>query len=329
MELNHNLNIPVEYLTGSTGDREMVCAVAAKVTYRLDTGWLVPVDNDDSWPVFTEPMDLDGVQFPSELDYRRRNIDIIVMGKACAPCGKPTQYMGVMIRTGDIKYQIGVVGDRTWKSSLGNLIQTDPEPFVEMPLTNERAYGGTVSMDGLEAMHPINPNGKGYYFSTDQAKGNPLPNLERPGQLIKLWSDRPTPACVLPIQGGMDVEENLELDERGAPIGIKERMFNIAVPELIATREQLGETLTLSGMHPDGDVVYPLPPVDGPTVSVRVGEHHSDFTLGISMLVALPESEALVVTYLTVFRYLFAEHEKRSMELTWDTDLKVPPVEAG
>jgi hypothetical protein len=72
-----------------------------------------------------------------------------------------------------------------------------PRPFVTMPLTYERAFGGVDrrSADAAEhRLHPSNPVGTGFATRAAHAEELALPNVEDPGQLIDSWKDRPHPA---------------------------------------------------------------------------------------------------------------------------------------
>ena len=160
----------------------------------------------------------------------RNFTDIVVQGSARSD--KPTTHLDVELSvTGPkTKFQktIAVTGDR-WvdKGPTGHVL-SHPEPFTEMPLTYERAYGGTdelaeerqaseeilnyyvKTLDKEENeelslfSYPRNAAGKGYLIEIDGLKGLPWPNLEFPDDKLRLdsvarpveaWGDRPYPAC--------------------------------------------------------------------------------------------------------------------------------------
>jgi hypothetical protein len=80
---------------------------------------------------------------------------------------------------------------------MGSLLPSEPVPFVEMPLTFDRAFGGQDDSRGPERVSVEHRNlvGVGFhpYRSAAQIDGTPLPNMERPGQMISSPRDCPEP----------------------------------------------------------------------------------------------------------------------------------------
>lgn len=330
MDFTNRTPVPAEMLVGSTGEREMICIVACKVTYRVDRdGGLDPVTGDEAWPVFETPFDFRGVDLAPDLDFRKRNIDLLVFGNAVAPRGEAVTSLRLAIECGELRYEIDVFGERRWRASGRGLVPSAPEPFVEMPLTNDRAYGGQASLEGMEAAHPVNPEGRGFYLSKEEAEGEPLPNLERPADRIGTWDDRPSPACLFAPQGIEIDSDQVEAEGPESVVeGRMETMFNQAVPELIADPEDWGDRLRLTGFNPDGDLVLLAPDLRGPTAHASVGELRSRFPSQLTSVIVLVPERVLVATYRCLFRYLVRPEELRSVELRWEEDLTVLPVRA-
>ena len=90
----------------------------------------------------------------------------------------------------DFHHTIAVFGDRDWIDQDSQLVATDPQPFTSMPLTYENAYGGKVKLEEGDLPCAPNPMGKGYYLTAEQAHGQPLPNLEDPDHLIRVFEVR-------------------------------------------------------------------------------------------------------------------------------------------
>jgi uncharacterized protein YjbI with pentapeptide repeats len=90
-------------------------------------------------------------------------------GHAWAPSGKPVGEMLVSAKIGGLYKQLLVSGDRHF--NIAGMIST-PVPFVQMPLTPQRAFGGPDVAD--------NPLGKGAQAvqSADGTEQWPLPNVE-------------------------------------------------------------------------------------------------------------------------------------------------------
>ncbi len=191
-----------------------------------------------------------------------------------------------------------------------------------MPLTNDRVFGGKTVLDGVGMPHHINPDGRGFYLLEDQAEGNVLPNLEVPTALIKTWQDCPMPACLFKPVGWL--EDLAALDPAPEPEELAFRMmkggFNQAVPQLVVRPDELGDSIKLQGFDIEGDMVIPMPPLHGPSAYVEVGELRSMFPSVISTIVVLVQEKILVVTYLSLFRYLFRQMEQRRVTLKWAND---------
>jgi hypothetical protein len=121
--------------------------------------------------------------------------DILVRGDAIAPKGKRVTALDVVLRAGPIQKRLRVTGNRIWtKSVLGGIVMSSPEPFEQMPVIYERAYGGwdrsapDVEQHRLDGRNPV---GIGFAVRLENVDGLQVPNIEYPEQLIAAWTDRP------------------------------------------------------------------------------------------------------------------------------------------
>jgi hypothetical protein len=149
--------------------------------------------------------------------------DFAVIGSAFAPDASPVRTMIVSAQIGAKVKRIQVFGKRLLEWAGGEVAWVPPpEPFTEMPLTYENAYGGidwrvgpwkpgeTPGYPwGIEVDHPglypRNPFGKGYVVLPGDVPGTELPNLEDPDDLLtqerivtrdpKVWYKQPLPWC--------------------------------------------------------------------------------------------------------------------------------------
>jgi hypothetical protein len=96
--------------------------------------------------------------------------------------------LSVRLEVEDRVKTVIVRGERRWVRSLASFTATDPQPFTEMPLIYERAFGGWS-----EGRKPVdmrverrNPVGIGFHATDgpERIDGAPLPNLERPERPI-------------------------------------------------------------------------------------------------------------------------------------------------
>lgn len=166
-------------------------------------------------------------RFPLGSDFwvNKERTDVVIAGSAFAPGGRATPSMVVSARIGDTSKRIAVFGRRQVEWVGGRPRLGRPEPFVEMPLTYENAYGGLDNRVPIPAhqreeymrmvelglqfdhpgLYPRNPVGKGYVVGPDPVPGLELPNLEDPAELLtaerlitgrpELWYRQPLPWC--------------------------------------------------------------------------------------------------------------------------------------
>lgn len=127
------------------------------------------------------------LRYPSEAHIDKPATDVILVGDAFAPGGRPATQCGVTVRVGPLRKTLLVFGDRVWRSGLGGQRATAPEPFTRMPLTYERAYGGVHERRNEPALfEPRNPVGRGFRGArgAGDIEGTALPNIEDPSNPI-------------------------------------------------------------------------------------------------------------------------------------------------
>lgn len=160
-------------------------------TFAAEQQPCLPADEHFGEPGFSS------VRFEMDSCLRKPGTDVVLVGDA-----RPKQTarrIDVGLQAGPIRKVVRVFGDRRWERSLGRWRMSDPEPFDEMPLVWERAFGGRDETHEKEKKHgfePRNPVGAGFAAGrgSDRLEGLALPNLEDPKQLIESWKDRPAPA---------------------------------------------------------------------------------------------------------------------------------------
>jgi hypothetical protein len=134
--------------------------------------------------------------------------DVVVIGSAHAPDGKPVTAMEVGVEVGGRRKVIRVIGDRQCVyRSLGAPAFTDPVPFTAMEIRYDRAYGGQDlhSNPDLPFYYPRNQMGKGLAVKNvrEAVHGLALPNFEDPQDLLTpervvlgerhRWNQQPLP----------------------------------------------------------------------------------------------------------------------------------------
>lgn len=115
--------------------------------------------------------------------------EVLVYGNYYAPGGKPVTADEVQLKMGSVDKSLAVIGNRYWRALL---TPTDPEPFTELPINYEYAFGGKD--------HKPNPTGKGMdEIDVFGEMRLPMPNIEDPNNLVTSTSHRPNPAGFGPL----------------------------------------------------------------------------------------------------------------------------------
>lgn len=175
--------------------------------------------------------------------------ELLVCGSFFAPGGKAVTASFVRARMGTIDKRLAVVGDRCWHRD----VPTQPEPFTTMPITWSRAFGGSS--------HDRNPHGKGAAPTIVQGRAvQPLPNVERYGQMVRSPNERPEPAGFLPMdvtfaqrRGRAGTYDKRYLDEwsPGMPGDMDPSFFNVAPEDQWLASPSAGAP-SASGPTPSG-----------------------------------------------------------------------------
>ncbi len=206
--------------------------------------------------------------------------EVVMCGHAFAPGGKAVTELDVSIEVGSWKKQLRVTGDRKWEAGLLGSFATAPEPFQEMPLVYERAFGGWDRTHASETRHTVerrNLVGVGFQTEYHPAKivGKPLPNIEYPGQRITKWNDKISPAgfgilsrCWLPRAGYAGTYDQAWLDTKCPflPDDFDHRYFQSAPADQQIPGLAGGEQVRCTNLSPQGTLSFELPRLDVPIV---------------------------------------------------------------
>ena len=199
------------------------------------------------WKASADQIGRDGIL---DMAMSKRRGEVLVAGRACSVGGKPTAATSVRVEIGSVKKELYVVGDRQWVTT-GH---TAPTPFMEMPITWERAYGG----EGFAR----NPGGRGHKpVLVDGRKIHALPNVESPKHLIGAPGDHPEPVGFGPLDpswpqrmalAGTYDAEWLKTRFPGVAKDFDWEYHNVApIDQRIQGYFEGTESVRVEGMHPD------------------------------------------------------------------------------
>ncbi len=181
--------------------------------------------------------------------------EAMVAGKAFSLEGKEVGEMDVGLEIGPIDKRLKVFGNRFWEKNglFGNTI-SEPEPFVEMPISFTNAFGG----NGFDK----NPIGKGFgkMINSKGEAVRPLPNIENFNCLITHNAQKPDPVSLGQINSawpqrsskvGTFDQEWVEQAYSGFPKDIDPTYFNEAPSDQQCNGFfKGGESFRLRGLHP-------------------------------------------------------------------------------
>lgn len=162
---------------------------------------LIMADTFTGEPGFSAPM--------HEIDFapRKRACDVLLVGSAHAPTGKQVARMRAGIRVGAMEKSFEVVGHRAWQASLTSISASAPQPFSQMPISYDVAFGGSDRNSDDEREHDAylpNPVGRGWHKHLKNAwvDGSRLPNIEEIGHPVTSPGGNYRPVALGPLGRG-------------------------------------------------------------------------------------------------------------------------------
>jgi hypothetical protein len=250
--------------------------VAVKATYAALGSALVIADAQRPLVLADQPHgEGSSLRYAGEAHLCKPATDVILVGEAYAPRGRPAAEVDVHLRVGPIRKVVRVFGERTWRPGLAGLKPSSPEPFTTMPLVYERAFGGAHQA----LFEPRNPVGVGFRGKRTlrEMEGTRVPNLEDPRALLQGPDDQPAPACFGSVAPSWEPRRSFAgtYDEAWKrtrapylPSDFSPRFFNAAAPDLVAKGHlRGGEPVEILNAAPEGLVRFDLP---GCPVEARV-----------------------------------------------------------
>jgi hypothetical protein len=304
--------------------------LVAKASFRIEADGSTTPETEEPFPIFPSEHPTALGALPADVLPRGdAAFEVVLLGKAYAPWGRPTPSIQVSMTVGEVKREIAVFGDRYWMQgdgADGAPRISPPVPFTEMPLTWSRAFGGSaevyIDVDSpVEVKDPTNPEGKGFDPSLQAAalgsalrapEGfpwfdpvRPLPNLEDPRVPIARWEDQPPPVCwaSVPISSAFHVARGMDLSappNPDAPVPLTDGFHHRAHPDWVLPLPPIHAPVVLEGMVPEWGLAFRIP-------ALRVladwafGADSGTWEVAPQGMVLLPEERKFYLVY----RHLF------------------------
>jgi hypothetical protein len=177
------------------------CVVVIKGTFKTDSRGQMTLANTQRPLAYVDEYQADPgiscIRYGSDFVLHKPYTDVIVVGKAVAPKGEPVRQLTVRLEVQGRCKDVLVTGERRWVRVLGDIVPSKPVPFLEIPLTFDRAFGGKDDSrgPGKDSVEGRNLAGVSFHPHRPAAEidGKPLPNLEDPKKPMKGPRDRVIP----------------------------------------------------------------------------------------------------------------------------------------
>lgn len=164
---------PTPYAAGKSWTRsvagEHVWLVVLKATFDVDEQGKTTASDEQGAPLLVP--DYHGKPGESSLRHETEVVpakpttDVLLLGSAHAPRGRPVRKIGVSLRVGPVYKELVVFGPRVYRGrGIGEAAVSTPAEVTRQALTYEWAYGGSDLGDPDPAkwiIDPRNPVGKG------------------------------------------------------------------------------------------------------------------------------------------------------------------------
>jgi hypothetical protein len=241
---------------------------------------------------------------------RKKYCDVLLNASAHAPGGEPAERVAVSARVGSWQKNFFVVGDREWYAR-GALRPTMPEPFTTMPISYDRAFGGTDSRHEDPAKHAAfmrNPSGRGYHkhLREEWVHESPLPNTEAHDEPVSRPDGHYAPMAFGVI--GRHWEPRVRfagtydqkwIDEVAPllPADFDDRYYQCApldqqMPLLSGEQE-----ISLVNLTRDGNRSFRLPHLDAPIAVFPKRGPHTAYTAQVDTILIEPDEERLTLSW--------------------------------
>lgn len=317
MELINATRMVTGYTMGLEPSGRELLVVVIKGTFRLPTSAdeplrlheeqlpLVMADTFTGAPGFSAPV------YEAEFVPRKKQADVVLLGSAYAPGGRPATTVSVGLRVNGLTKTFAVVGDRHWDAGISGLGISPAQPFTKMPIGYDRAFGGVDDRHEDPAKHAAfmrNPAGRGFrkHSSNEAITGTPLPNTEDIKRAVKSPDGDYAPMSFGPIgrnwepryrYAGTYDDEWLEKHFPFLPPDFDEQYYQSAPLDQRFPGPLGGHEVTLVNLTPDGRRSFKIPALEAPVVVFPKKGEREDLTATLDTLVIEPDEDRLTMNW--------------------------------
>lgn len=218
-----------------------------------------------------------------EVDFapRKQRCDILLVGSAHAPQGRPTTRIEAGLRVGHWSKSLSVVGPRHWECGPLGATASPPGVFVRQPLSYDVAFGGTDLRHEDPSEHAAfmpNPVGRGFHrhLRASWVDGMPLPSTEEIGHTVSDPGGNYRPMAFGPVGRGWSTrscfagtydDEWLEKDFPFLPRDFDPQYFQAAPMDQQVPPEMFQQgpvEVVLGNLTPEGITRFTIPHMVAP-----------------------------------------------------------------
>jgi hypothetical protein len=217
-----------------------------------------------------------------ECDYapEKARCDVLLNGAAHAPNGRPVERVAVGLQVGAWRKSFAVWGNREWRRAGIGYAPSAPEPFERMPISYDKAFGGTDAGMLDPAQHGTylpNPVGRGWHkhIYPELVVGTPVSNTEEIRDPVRDPGGTYQPMALGPIgrgwpsrlrHAGTYDQDWIDSVFPFLPRDFDTRYYQCAPEDQQVPHLRGGEQVLLVNLTPDGRREFVLPMVDMPIV---------------------------------------------------------------
>ena len=317
MELINATRVVAGYTMGMEPSGRELLVVVIKGTFALPRTSAEPLRLADAQlplvvaDTFTGAPGFSAPAYEVDFAPRKRRMDVLLLGSAYAPDGRPATRVPVGLRVNGITKSVAAVGIRVWQVGPAGLSASAPHPFTVMPIGYDGAFGGVDNRHQDPAKHAAfmrNPVGKGFHrhLTREWVDGAPLPNTEEINRPIERPDGDYLPMAVGPIGRGWEPrlryagtydQRWLDEDFPFLPPDFDDQYYQTAPLDQQIQSPAGAIEIGLINLTPDGRRGFSLPPFDAPVHIFPKRGDREDLKATLDTLVLEPDQERFTLTW--------------------------------
>src|SRR5262245_19397232 len=249
--------------------------------------------------------------YESDYAHRKPKCDVLLNGSAYAPKYQRVERVTVSLRVGSMVKSFDVVGNRRWQAGMLATTTSRIEPFSQMPISYDNAFGGTDKSkeDPLTfRYYPTNHAGKGFHEYTDAkfVDGKPLPNTEETSQVVTSPRSKYKPMALGAIGRAWQQRakyagtyNQMWLDEQAPfwPNDFDYRYFQSAPEDQQIPFPRGDEEVVLTNLTPEGITRFRLPNMRMPVVLIPTEGRERLAETVIDTVLLEPDKKRFMLTW--------------------------------